>query len=46
MSRLNKRQLKKLNKKRAKALIALLRNEITKEIDQEIIEQLWKAAKL
>ncbi|QHR70777.1 hypothetical protein [Escherichia phage CLB_P2] len=39
MPRLNKRQLKKLNKKRASAAI-LLRNEITKEIDREIIEAL------
>lgn len=40
MPRLNKRQLKKLNKKRASALAILLRNEITKEIDREIIEAL------
>ena len=40
MARLNKRQLKKLNKKRALTLTILLREEITKEIDREIIEAL------
>lgn len=43
MARLNRRQRKKLNKKRESAFVNLLREEIRKEIDKEIIEMLTKA---